>query len=150
MQLARVIGAVVATRKDENLVGIRLMLVQPLAAIASRRGGRWSRSMRSAPASAKRCFSSAAKRPASRSIRPNHQSMPASSASLITGIWADANRASDRDVVRHAEAPEFEGAKLMLVQPLKACSDASVLDAAAACPRAGVTRDGLPDHLSHS
>ncbi len=30
MQLARVIGAVVATRKDENLVGIRLMLVQPL------------------------------------------------------------------------------------------------------------------------
>jgi ethanolamine utilization protein EutN len=32
MQLARVIGAVVATRKDENLVGIRLMLVQPLAA----------------------------------------------------------------------------------------------------------------------
>jgi microcompartment protein CcmK/EutM len=32
MQLARVIGAVVATRKDENLVGIRLMLVQPLTA----------------------------------------------------------------------------------------------------------------------
>lgn len=32
MQLARVIGAVVATRKDENLAGIRLMLVQPLAA----------------------------------------------------------------------------------------------------------------------
>jgi ethanolamine utilization protein EutN len=31
MQLARVIGAVVATRKDENLAGIRLMIVQPLA-----------------------------------------------------------------------------------------------------------------------
>ena len=31
MQLAKVIGAVVATRKDANLVGIRLMLVQPLA-----------------------------------------------------------------------------------------------------------------------
>jgi ethanolamine utilization protein EutN len=31
MQLARVIGAIVATRKDENLAGIRLMLVQPLA-----------------------------------------------------------------------------------------------------------------------
>jgi microcompartment protein CcmK/EutM len=30
MHLARVIGAIVATRKDENLVGIRLMLVQPL------------------------------------------------------------------------------------------------------------------------
>jgi microcompartment protein CcmK/EutM len=32
MQLARVIGQVVATRKDENLVGIKLLLVQPLTA----------------------------------------------------------------------------------------------------------------------
>ena len=32
MQLARVIGEVVATRKDENLVGIKLLLVQPLDA----------------------------------------------------------------------------------------------------------------------
>ena len=30
MQLARVIGTVVATRKDENLAGITLLLVQPL------------------------------------------------------------------------------------------------------------------------
>ena len=30
MQLARVIGDVVATRKDENLTGIKLLLVQPL------------------------------------------------------------------------------------------------------------------------
>ena len=30
MQLARVIGGVVATRKDENLVGIKLLVVQPL------------------------------------------------------------------------------------------------------------------------
>lgn len=30
MQLARVIGGVVATRKDENLVGITLLVVQPL------------------------------------------------------------------------------------------------------------------------
>ena len=30
MQLARVIGDVVTTRKDENLVGIKLLLVQPL------------------------------------------------------------------------------------------------------------------------
>jgi len=30
MQLARVIGDVVATRKDENLVGIKLLVVQPL------------------------------------------------------------------------------------------------------------------------
>ena len=30
MQLARVIGDVVATRKDENLVGIKLLIIQPL------------------------------------------------------------------------------------------------------------------------
>lgn len=32
MQLARVIGHLVATRKDENLVGITLLVVQPLTA----------------------------------------------------------------------------------------------------------------------
>jgi microcompartment protein CcmK/EutM len=32
MQLARVIGEVVATHKDENLVGIKLLVVQPLTA----------------------------------------------------------------------------------------------------------------------
>jgi microcompartment protein CcmK/EutM len=32
MQLARVIGDVVATRKDENLTGIRLMVLQPIGA----------------------------------------------------------------------------------------------------------------------
>jgi microcompartment protein CcmK/EutM len=32
MQLAKVIGEVVATCKDENLVGIKLLLVQPLTA----------------------------------------------------------------------------------------------------------------------
>ena len=31
MQIARVIGDVVATRKDEALTGIRLLIVQPLA-----------------------------------------------------------------------------------------------------------------------
>lgn len=30
MQIGRVIGDVVATRKDENLVGITLLIVQPL------------------------------------------------------------------------------------------------------------------------
>ena len=30
MQIARVIGDVVATRKDENLAGIKLLIVQPL------------------------------------------------------------------------------------------------------------------------
>jgi microcompartment protein CcmK/EutM len=32
MQLARVIGDVVSTRKDENLKGIKLLVLQPLAA----------------------------------------------------------------------------------------------------------------------
>jgi len=32
MQLARVIGDVVSTRKDENLTGIKLLVVQPLTA----------------------------------------------------------------------------------------------------------------------
>ncbi|HMF93741.1 MAG TPA: EutN/CcmL family microcompartment protein [Vicinamibacterales bacterium] len=32
MQLARVIGDVVATRKDESLTGIKLLVVQPLTA----------------------------------------------------------------------------------------------------------------------
>jgi microcompartment protein CcmK/EutM len=32
MQLARVIGDVVATRKDESLTGITLLVVQPLSA----------------------------------------------------------------------------------------------------------------------
>lgn len=31
MQLARVIGDVVATRKDENLAGLKLLVLQPLA-----------------------------------------------------------------------------------------------------------------------
>ena len=32
MQLARVIGDVVATRKDDNLAGITLLVLQPIAA----------------------------------------------------------------------------------------------------------------------
>jgi ethanolamine utilization protein EutN len=32
MQIAKVIGTVVVTRKDENLTGIKLLLVQPLTA----------------------------------------------------------------------------------------------------------------------
>lgn len=32
MQIARVIGDVVTTRKDENLTGIKLLIVQPLNA----------------------------------------------------------------------------------------------------------------------
>ncbi len=35
MQLATVIGDVVATRKDENLTGVKLMVLQPIAADGS-------------------------------------------------------------------------------------------------------------------
>ena len=35
MQIARVIGDVVATRKDEKLTGVKLLVLQPLAADGS-------------------------------------------------------------------------------------------------------------------
>ena len=38
MQLAKVIGDVVATRKDENLASIKLMILQPIAADGSKLG----------------------------------------------------------------------------------------------------------------
>ncbi len=38
MQLARVIGDIVATRKDETLTGIKLMVLQPIAADGSNAG----------------------------------------------------------------------------------------------------------------
>ena len=38
MQLAKVIGDVVVTRKDESLTGIKLMVLQPIAADGSHAG----------------------------------------------------------------------------------------------------------------
>ena len=38
MQLARVIGDVVVTRKDENLTGLKLLVLQPIAADGSDAG----------------------------------------------------------------------------------------------------------------
>ena len=38
MQLARVIGDIVATPKDDNLTGIKLLIVQPIAADGSDAG----------------------------------------------------------------------------------------------------------------
>ena len=38
MQLARVVGNVVATRKDKNLMGLKLLVLQPLAADGSAPG----------------------------------------------------------------------------------------------------------------
>jgi ethanolamine utilization protein EutN len=38
MQLAKVIGDIVVTRKDENLTGLKLMVLQPIAADGSNIG----------------------------------------------------------------------------------------------------------------
>ena len=38
MQLAKVIGDIVVTRKDDNLTGIKLMILQPIAADGSNVG----------------------------------------------------------------------------------------------------------------
>ena len=38
MQLARVVGDIVVTRKDENLTGITLLVLQPIAADGSNAG----------------------------------------------------------------------------------------------------------------
>ena len=38
MQLAKVIGDIVVTRKDDNLIGIKLMVLQPIAADGSNIG----------------------------------------------------------------------------------------------------------------
>ena len=38
MQIARVLGDVVVTRKDENLVGLKLLIIQPLNADGSSAG----------------------------------------------------------------------------------------------------------------
>jgi microcompartment protein CcmK/EutM len=38
MQLAKVIGDIVVTRKDDNLMGIKLMVLQPIAADGSNVG----------------------------------------------------------------------------------------------------------------
>jgi len=38
MQLAKVIGDVVVTRKDDNLMGIKLLVLQPIAADGSNAG----------------------------------------------------------------------------------------------------------------
>ena len=38
MQLAKVIGDVVVTRKDDNLTGIKLLVLQPIAADGSHAG----------------------------------------------------------------------------------------------------------------
>ena len=85
MQLARVIGDVVATRKDATLDGVKLLLVQPIGADGRTSGGRSSPSIRWAPASARRVLRARQGSELSVSSRPKCPPMPASSASSITG-----------------------------------------------------------------
>ena len=120
MQLARVIGTVVVNaqgREPRQCHAAAGPAAEPLS--ANRSAARWSRSTRSAPASARTCSSSAARKRAFRSIRASRRSMPGSSASSITGAWKpDADRARRGHGRRDPEAPEVRGAKLLLVQPL--------------------------------
>ena len=55
MILAKVVGTVVATRKDERLVGSTLLLVQPVSPLASRAAHNWWRSTPWPPAPARPC-----------------------------------------------------------------------------------------------
>ena len=78
MQLARVIGDVVATRKDANLAGITLLVLQPLGA-DRRAGGPHARGRRCGRRGRRRstCSSCAARRRRSRSIPPSRRPTPA-------------------------------------------------------------------------
>ena len=79
MQLAKVIGDIVATRKDDNLHGIKLMVLQPLAPDGSAIG----RTLVAVPGSGRQSFSCAAKKRPSPFIRPRSPRMRVSSASSI-------------------------------------------------------------------
>ena len=145
MQLARVIGEVVATMKDANLVGMQAARPAAHRAPPARRpAARSSRSIRSAPASASTSSSCAAARRRFRSIQPSRQPTPRSSASSITGMPMDGpvTQRSDADlrevvgtVVSTQKNRKLEGAKLLLVQPL-------TLDGEAARRRAARDRFG--------
>ena len=86
MQMARVIGDVVATYKDPAFEGTRLMLVQPIGADGRMSAVRWWLSIRWAPASARRCFSFAAGKPAFRAsiLCPPMRALSASSITLLS------------------------------------------------------------------
>src|SRR4051812_43760221 len=89
--------------------------------MASRWAGRSSPLTPSAPERANTSSSSAARKPASRFIRRSPRSTPASSASSITGTWNRTDMQIARvvgTVVATQKHRKFEGAKLLLVQPL--------------------------------
>ena len=112
-----VIGDVVVTRKDENLAGIKLLIVQPLTPEREPAGRPLVAVDAVGAGVGEEVFFVAARKRAFRSIRSSRRSTPASSASSITGISGErCDRLQDADrrsVDRHgrldAEAPQVRG-----------------------------------------
>ena len=87
MQLARVIGDVVATRKDEQLFGIKLLIVQPLSPDHQPVGRPLVAVDAVGAGVGEEVFFVRGKEASFCSIPPSRWSMPASSASWTTGTW---------------------------------------------------------------
>jgi len=85
MQLARVIGTVVASHKDENLAGITLLMVQPLTADRQPAGRPLVAVDAGGAGVGEEGFFVRDGKPAFPSIRSMRLSMRASSASWTTG-----------------------------------------------------------------
>ena len=112
MQLARVIGDVVATRKDPGFDGIKLLIVQPLDRRRNRRRPA-ARRRRLGRRRRRRARVLRARQGSELSVpsRPKCRPMPASSASSITGPIGrtDDPRAGRRPGRVDAEAPAVRG-----------------------------------------
>ena len=147
MQLARVIGDVVATRKDPGFDSTKLLLLQPIGA-DGKDAGRPLVAVDSVGAGVgETCSSFAARKPASRFIPPRCPPTPASSASSITGRSRRTQMILARvvgQVVSTQKRPQFEGAKLLLVQPETPQGEARGVDAAR--HRLGRRRRGRAGH----
>jgi microcompartment protein CcmK/EutM len=118
MQLAKVIGDIVATQKDANLAGVTLLLLQPIALDGSSIGRRSSQLTRSGAGVGETVFFVRGKEasfpfyptevPADAGIRRHRRSLgPRMILARVVGT-----------VVATQKHRKFEGAKLLLVQPL--------------------------------
>ena len=131
MQLARVIGDVVATLKDANLSGITLLVLQPIDGVGRADAGRDAGGARFGRCGRRRgaSSSSAAVRPRSRSIPASRRPTRRWSGSWTSGTCRNCGATdcsgpdhADRQVVGTVVATQknqkLEGAKLLLVQPM--------------------------------
>ena len=129
MQLARVIGEVVATRKDENLVGIKLLVVQPLTP-ERQPVGRPLVAVDSVGAGVGEEVFFVRGKEASFPFYPLEPPVDAGIVGIVDhwvqwnridelhDLSADADRRVVGTVVSTQKHRKFEGAKLLLVQPL--------------------------------